>query len=74
MELTPSRPDFGLLDDVLHIIYGAREVAYLSINAAMVHRNWLLGKRIAQEDLRGENRAEYGAAVICKLARELRAR
>lgn len=74
MELTPSKPGSGLLDDVLHIIDSAREVAYLSINAAMVHRNWLLGKRIAQEELRGENRAAYGAEVMCKLARELRAR
>ena len=74
MELTPFRPELGLLDDVLHIIDSAREVAYLSINAAMVRRNWLLGKRIAQEELRGENRATYGAEVMCKLARELRAR
>ncbi len=26
----------------------------------MVQRNWLLGKRIADEELQGEDRAEYG--------------
>ena len=30
---------------------------------AIIQRNWLLGKRIADEELRGENRAEYGIGV-----------
>lgn len=33
--------------------------------------NWLLGYRIAQEELKGEGRSEYGTAVIRKLAKEL---
>ena len=34
----------------------------------MVQRNWLLGKRIADEELQGENRAEYGKEIIKRLA------
>ena len=34
----------------------------------MIQRNWLLGKRIAIEELRGESRAEYGKEVVVKLA------
>ncbi len=41
------------------------------MNLTLVHRNWLLGKRIAEEELNGDSRAEYGAEVIKKLAREL---
>jgi len=38
-----------------------------------VQRNWLLGYRIAQEELKGEERSEYGKGIIKKLADELTA-
>lgn len=60
-----------LLDDAKAIIDAARSVAYRCVNTALVQRNWLLGKRIAEEDLRGEDRAEYGAYVIDNLAAQL---
>ena len=34
------------------------------MNLTLVHRNWILGKRIAEEELNGDSRAEYGAEVI----------
>ena len=34
----------------------------------MVLRNWLLGKRISEEELRGEDRAEYGLEVVKRLS------
>ena len=37
----------------------------------MIQRNWLLGKRISEEILQGENRAEYGREVIKKLSKGL---
>lgn len=60
----------GLLADARAIIEGAREGAYRAINAALVQRNWLLGKRIAEEELKGE-RAEYGRRVVKELAEAL---
>ncbi len=53
------------------IIESAREAAHKAVNTALVQRNWLIGYRIAEEELRGKNRAEYGAAVIKKLSKEL---
>lgn len=53
------------------IIDSARAKAYAAVNVALVERNWLLGKRIAEEELQGENRAEYGASVIKILSNEL---
>ena len=41
------------------------------INVALVQRNWLLGRRIAEEELRGGDRAEYGLEIIKTLSREL---
>jgi hypothetical protein len=53
------------------IIDSARTKAYAAVNVALVERNWLLGKRIAEEELQGEERAAYGASVIKKLSKEL---
>lgn len=61
----------SLLKDAQGIIEQARQEAYRSVNIAMLQRNWLLGKRISKEILRGENRAEYGREVIKKLSKEL---
>ena len=62
-----------LLADARTIIDGARQYAYSAVNTALVQRNWLLGKRISEEILKGDNRAEYGAEVIVRLAKELKA-
>ncbi|MBQ4396797.1 MAG: DUF1016 family protein [Clostridia bacterium] len=53
------------------IIEGSRSSAYQAINLALVRRNWLLGRRISEEELNGETRAEYGLEVIKKLSKEL---
>ena len=42
------------------IIEVARDNTYQAVNVALVQRNGLLGRRIAEEELRGEDRAEYG--------------
>lgn len=60
-----------LLHDAKRIIDSARTAAYRSVNAALVCRNWHLGKRIAEEILKGEDRAEYGKAIISRLADDL---
>lgn len=60
-----------LLADARAIIEAARAGAYRAVNVALVQRNWLLGKRIAEEELKGEERAEYGKQVIGVLAARL---
>jgi len=57
-----------IFKDAQNIIEHARNYAYQAVNVAMVQRNWLLGKRIADEELQGENRAEYGKEIIKRLA------
>ena len=60
-----------IFHDMREIIDVARDNAYQAVNIALVRRNWLLGKRIADEEMNGEDRAEYGLEVIKKLAKEL---
>ena len=61
----------NIFDDASHIIEQARNYAYRAVNVAMIQRNWMLGKRIADEELKGETRAEYGKEVVMKLAEYL---
>lgn len=62
-----------ILKDMCSIIESSQKAAYQAVNTALVRRNWLLGYRIASEEMQGEERAKYGAEIIKKLARELSA-
>ncbi|MEE3421709.1 MAG: PDDEXK nuclease domain-containing protein [Succinimonas sp.] len=62
-----------ILQDVRNIIEGARVSAYQAVNTTLVQRNWLIGRRIAEEELRGGDRAQYGLEIIKTLSRELTA-
>ena len=57
--------------DVKAIINVSRSVAYQTLNLLMLQRNWMIGKRICEEELKGGNRAEYGAKIIAKLSKSL---
>lgn len=54
----------NVVEDVCSIIESARNYAYQSVNIALVERNWLIGYRIAEEELKGENRADYGTEIL----------
>lgn len=62
----------NVLKDVCSIIESARNYAYQSVNIALVERNWFIGYRIAEEELKGENRADYGTEILKKLSKELK--
>lgn len=61
----------NVLEDVCSIIDSAKSYAYQSVNIALVQRNWLIGYRIAEEELKGKDRADYGLEVIKNLSKEL---
>ena len=61
----------NVLEDVCSIINSARDYAYQAVNIALVERNWLIGYRIAEEELKGKDRAEYGTEIIKKLSKKL---
>lgn len=60
-----------ILKDMCGIIESSQKVAYQAVNTTLVQRNWLLGYRIASEEMQGEERAKYGAEIIKKLSKEL---
>ena len=60
-----------LLADSQYIIESARQTAYKAVDTALIQRNWMLGKRIAQEHVNEDGRTEYGKQVIQTLADQL---
>jgi len=57
-----------ILKDASSIIESAQRYAFKAVDRTLVIRNWLLGKRIAEEELGGEGRAEYGRKTIASLS------
>ena len=61
----------NVVDDICSIIESAKNYAYQSVNIALVERNWFIGYRIAEEELKGNDRADYGIELIKKLSKKL---
>lgn len=60
-----------ILRDMREIIDASRRSAYQAVDLALVRRNWLLGRRIAEEEMRGGSRTEYGLEIIQRLSTNL---
>lgn len=61
----------NILSDLQQIIETSQRYAYQAVNEALVIRNWLIGYRIHLEEMKEENRAEYGMQIIQNMAKEL---
>ena len=60
-----------IMNDMRGIIDSAQKAAFQAVNIALVQRNWLIGYRIAEEELKDERRESYGAEIIKNLSKEL---
>jgi len=61
----------SIFSDASQIIETAQKSAYKAVDRVLIVRNWLLGNRISEEELKGEDRAKYGASVIQDLSKYL---
>lgn len=53
------------------LLLDAKKRVYTNINRAMTETYWLIGQRIVEEEQDGENRAEYGKALLKNLSIKL---
>lgn len=60
-----------ILNDMCGIIESSQKAAYQAVNTTLIQRNWLLGYRIAEEELGGDERSEYGLRVIKEISKKL---
>ena len=57
--------------DIKTILEQARGKARSAVNAAMVEAYWQIGRRIVEEEQRGQHKAEYGTRLIEDLSTAL---
>ncbi len=57
--------------EIKQILQEARSKAQSAVNSAMVEAYWLIGKRIVEEEQRGEKKAKYGERLLERLSKEL---
>ncbi|HXN48354.1 MAG TPA: DUF1016 N-terminal domain-containing protein [Bryobacteraceae bacterium] len=60
-------------DGIRQLIAGAQATVARGVNLVQVHTNFEIGRRIVEEELRGQDRADYGEEVIRALAERLTA-
>lgn len=59
------------LTDLVKLLESSRRAAARSVNAIMTATYWEMGRRIVELEQGGEQRAEYGTAVIKRLSEDL---
>lgn len=59
--------------DIKNILAKAKQQSYAYANSAMLDAYWKVGKRIVEEEQKGERRAKYGSFLIKELAEKLSA-
>lgn len=54
----------NFFDRVLEVLKNAREQAKMALNISMVYSYYEVGRMIVEEEQNGEQRAEYGKAIL----------
>ena len=70
-EIIKYKHSNNIYDDITSIVNQAKDVAYKTVNVLLVQRNWLLGKRIAEEELKDNRKENYGKEIIVELSKKL---
>jgi predicted nuclease of restriction endonuclease-like (RecB) superfamily len=73
--MKPAKNDslYELYAEIKSILDDARKSAYRAVNFAMVLAYWEIGKRIVEEEQKGNKRAGYGEALLKELSEKLTA-
>jgi predicted nuclease of restriction endonuclease-like (RecB) superfamily len=73
MKSVKINPNYNrLLKDIGLTIETARQNAVKSINTELVKANWEIGRHIVEFEQQGNERAEYGSALLARLSKDLR--
>lgn len=64
--------DKKFVDDIKNILNNAKQSVAIAVNSSMVLAYWQMGKRIVEEEQKGQQRAEYGTYLLKNLAEQLK--
>ena len=71
--ITASNTNNDFYNDIKSIIEKTRHKSFRAVNFIMVEAYWSIGRRIVEEEQKGEKRAEYGTYLLRDLAKALTA-
>ena len=63
--------DINFINEVKELLNSAKERVKATINVAMVYTYYEIGRRIVEQEQKGESRAEYGKEVLKQLSAAL---
>jgi len=64
-------PLTGLIKQIKSIVAASRQKIAQTVNEALLHAYWEIGKHIVEFEQKGNIRAEYGKSLIIQLSKEL---
>ena len=56
--------DAQFISDIKAIVYTAKQKAYQAADIYQVVSNWLVGRRIVEQEQQGQERAQYGKHIV----------
>ena len=56
--------DAQFISDIKAIVYTAKQKAYQAADIYQVVSNWLVGRRIVEQEQHGQERAQYGKHIV----------
>jgi len=56
--------DAQFISDIKAIVYTAKQTAYQAADTYQVVSNWLVGRRIVEQEQHGQERAQYGKHIV----------
>lgn len=72
--LNPKKGYSSLITDIGSLLEQGRKQAYQSVNSILVRTYWEIGKRIVEFEQHGNEKAEYGSALLENLSKDLKLR
>jgi DUF1016 N-terminal domain len=72
VSLDKAYPEF--VSQLVGLLEQARRNSARSVNALMTPTYWEIGRRIVEQEQRGQKRAQYGKALLRRLAADLTSR
>jgi len=70
--LDKAYPQF--ISELVGLLEQARRNSARSVNSIMTATYWEIGRRIVEQEQRGQRRAQYGKALLHRLAQDLTSR
>ncbi|HLF14885.1 MAG TPA: PDDEXK nuclease domain-containing protein [Bacteroidota bacterium] len=68
---SPASGSRSLYREIRSVLEAARSSVYRTVNTAMVHAYWQVGRLIVEFEQGGKNRAVYGDALLVELSKRL---